>query len=563
VRLGDWLDRRTGYRAALHWGLDEPVAGGASFAYVFGSVLAFLLGLQIVTGILLATAYSPSATDAWASVAYIQDQMTLGWFVRGLHAHGASAMVIVAGLHLMQTALYGAYKAPRELNWWIGVAMLGVLLAFALTGYLLPWDQTGYWATKVATGIAGTTPIAGRQIQELAQGGNEYGNPTLTRFFALHVLVLPGTLVALFALHLFLFRRHGVTPHWWLKEDELARRTRPFWPDQMFKDTVAVAAVFAAMVGITVWNGGVSLDAPADPSASFDARPEWYFRPLFQALKYFEGPMEKAVALGLPAVLGGFLIALPLIDRGESRSPRRRWKQLAGLVFIAVLMTALTAVSFREDANDPTVTKGQAVAEAQARRARTLAQMFGVPAEGGTAVYALEPGARAHAIWREHCAGCHQGAKHSAPEIGPGYNSRDWIRAFLLSPSGARFFGPTKIRGMEPVEVKGADLDAVIELVYAQTGASDVDQGKVARGKSVFEAECATCHPMDEKGEGAAPNLGRRGAPETLSSFIARPDHARFFGKANEMPAFFDELDRADRRALADWLVALRGRPWR
>jgi ubiquinol-cytochrome c reductase cytochrome b subunit len=561
--VGDWLDRRTGYRAALRWGLDEPVAGGASFAYVFGSVLAFLLVLQIATGILLAASYSPSATDAWASVAYIQDQMTLGWFVRGLHSHGASAMVIVAGLHLMQTALYGAYRAPRELNWWIGVVMLGVLLAFALTGYLLPWDQTGYWATKVATGIAGTTPIAGQQIQELAQGGNEYGNLTLTRFFALHVLVLPGAMVALFAIHLFLFRRHGVTPHWWLGEEALARRTRPFWPDQMFKDTVAMTAVFAAMVGVTVWSGGVSLDAPADPSTSFDARPEWYFRPLFQALKYFEGPMESVVALGLPAVLGGFLIALPMIDRGESRSPRRRWKQLGALGLIAVVMIALTAISFREDAADPAVAKGKEASEQQARRARTLAALYGVPAEGGAAVFGLEPGARGRALWREHCASCHQGSKRQAPEIGSGYNSRAWIKAFLLAPSGPRFFGPTKIRGMEPVELAGADLAAVVELVYAESGASDVDAAMVARGKPLFESECAVCHPRDDKSEGSAPNLGRRGSAETFAAFIARPDHARFFGKANEMPAFFDQLDRDDRRALGEYLVLLRGRPWR
>jgi ubiquinol-cytochrome c reductase cytochrome b subunit len=563
-RVGDWLDQRIGHRAALRWALDEPVAGGASFAYVFGSVLAFLLVLQIVTGVLLATAYSPSATDAWGSVAYIQDQMTLGWFVRGLHSHGASAMVVVAGLHLLQTALYGAYKAPRELNWWVGVAMLGILLAFALTGYLLPWDQTGYWATKVATGIAGTTPVAGREIQALAQGGNEYGNLTLTRFFALHVLVLPGAMLALFALHLLLFRRHGVTPHWWLDKQALARRTRPFWPDQMFKDTVAMAAVFAVMVGITMWGGGVSLDAPADPSTSFDARPEWYFRPLFQALKYFEGPMEQLVALGLPAVLGGFLIALPLIDRGESRSPRRRWKQLAALAVIAVLMIGLTAVSFREDAGDPQVAKATEEAERQARRARTLALLYGVPPGGGTTVWDREPHARARRLWREHCAGCHQGAKRTAPEIGPGYNSRGWIADFLRAPSGPRFFGPTRIRGMDPVEVKGADFDAVVELVYRETGAPDVDPARARRGEEVFAAECASCHARDDESEGgAAPNLGRRGSIDMLAAFIARPDHPRWFGKANEMPAFFDELDREDRLALAEYLAMLRGTSWR
>ena len=564
MKLGDWLDQRMGHRAAVRWALDEPVAGGASFAYVFGSVLAFLLVLQIATGILLATAYSPSATDAWASVAYIQDQMPLGWLVRGLHSHGASAMVVVAGLHLLQTALYGAYKAPRELNWWVGVAMLGVLLAFALTGYLLPWDQTGYWATKVATGIAGTTPIAGQAIQEIAQGGNEYGNLTLTRFFALHVLVLPGSMIALFAVHLFLFRRHGVTPHWWLDKEALARRTRPFWPDQMFKDTVAMAAVFAILVGVNLVNGGVSLDAPADPSTSFDARPEWYFRPLFQALKYFEGPMESLVALGLPAVLGGFLIALPLIDRGATRSPRSRWKQLAALGVIGVLMIGLTAVSFREDGADPQVAKRNHEAEERAQRARTLALLYGVPAAGGSAVWDREPHARARALWREHCAGCHQGGKRQGPEIGPGYNSRAWIRDFLEAPSGPRFFGPTRIRGMDPVEVKGADLDAVIELVYAETGAPDVDEARVARGREVFAAECAGCHAIDDESEGGVgPNLGQRGSVDMVTTFIARPDHLRWFGKANEMPAFFDQLDRADRRALAEYLAELRGRPWR
>jgi ubiquinol-cytochrome c reductase cytochrome b subunit len=289
----------------------------------------------------------------------------------------------------------------------------------------------------------------------------------------------------------------------------------------------------------------------------------WYFRPLFQALKYFEGPMEQLVALGLPAVLGGFLIALPLVDRGESRSPRRRWKQLAALGVIAVLMVALTAISFREDAADAQVAKRNEAAEARARRARTLAALYGVPAEGGAAVWDLEPHARARGLWREHCAGCHQGAKRAAPEIGPGYNSRSWIRAFLAAPSGPRFFGPTKIRGMEPVEVKGEDLEAVIELVYAQTGAADVDPARAERGKAVFAAECSACHAIDETSEGAAPNLGRRGSVEVMAAFIARPDHPRWFGKVNEMPAFFDELDREDRRALAEYLALWRGKPWR
>src|SRR5215510_11331904 len=170
--ISDWFEERTGYRGVMKHALEEPVLGGASLAYVFGSVLLFLLLLQMTTGLLLAFYYAPSSTDAWASVAHIEDQVTMGWLVRGLHHHGASAMVIVAGLHLLQVAVWGAYKRPREMNWIIGVLLLGLILAFALTGYLLPWDQTGYWATKVATGIAGSSPLIGDQLKEALQGGN-------------------------------------------------------------------------------------------------------------------------------------------------------------------------------------------------------------------------------------------------------------------------------------------------------------------------------------------------------------------------------------------------------
>ena len=134
-----------------------------------------------------------------------------GWFLRGLHHHGSSAMVVVVVLHLLQVVWTGAYRAPREVNWWTGLAMGGLVLAFALTGYLLPWDQKGYWATQVATGIMGSVP-GGEPLQQVIQGGPEYGNLTITRFFALHVFVLPIALGGLLVAHIALFRKHGVTP---------------------------------------------------------------------------------------------------------------------------------------------------------------------------------------------------------------------------------------------------------------------------------------------------------------------------------------------------------------
>ena len=189
-RLIDWLDDRLGVRALLGVALEEDVPGGARLQYVFGSVLVFLFMQQVLLGILLAFYYSPSATDAWASTAYLNDQVTAGWFLRGLHHHGSSAMVVVMVLHLLQVAWAGAYRKPREINWWTGLLMAFVVLGFALTGYLLPWDQKGYWATQVATGIMGTVP-GGEPLQQLAQGGSQYGNLTITRFYAIHVFVLP------------------------------------------------------------------------------------------------------------------------------------------------------------------------------------------------------------------------------------------------------------------------------------------------------------------------------------------------------------------------------------
>jgi ubiquinol-cytochrome c reductase cytochrome b subunit len=561
-RVLDWLDDRTGYRGVIRHSLEEPVPGGASFAYVFGSVLTFVLLLQMTTGVFLAMYYSPSATDAWASVAYIQDTVSFGWFIRGLHSHGASAMVILAGLHLLQTGLYGAYKKPRELNWIVGVLMLGLILAFALTGYLLPWDQTGYWATKVATGIAGTSPVIGAQLQQVAQGGNEYGNLTLTRFFAIHVFILPGVLIGLLVAHVALFRRHGVTPKWGRSKAELDRDTEPFWPDQLFKDMVAIALAFSALIAVNVYTHGVKLDAPADPASNFDARPEWYFRALFQMLKYFEGTMEHVVALGLPVVVGAVLLGLPFVDRGPDRSPRARAPFLGVLGLGAVAVALLTFISFREDAGDPQLQERLVYAHEQATLARELARTQGVPTAGGPAIFTLEAHYRAKKLWVEHCAGCHAGDEREGPEIGPGYNSRAWIREFLKNPDGPRFFGMMEWKPesrMPAVQMEGEELDAVVEFVYAQSGAADAKQELAAKGQTLFDdGDCSDCHERDGATAGSGPNLGGRGSVDVLAAFIADAGQPHFFGELNKMPKFSrPKLTEDDRYVLAEYLIWL------
>ena len=163
--------------------LYERVPGGARWRYVWGSTLVFTFTLQVITGFMLWSAYSPSTRTAWESVYYIQNEMTLGFIIRGVHHFAAQAMVVLMAIHFVQVVIDGAYKAPRELNFWLGIVLLMIVLGLSLTGYLLPWDQKGYYATRVTTNIMGATPLVGGEVQALAQGGTEYGHLTLTRFW--------------------------------------------------------------------------------------------------------------------------------------------------------------------------------------------------------------------------------------------------------------------------------------------------------------------------------------------------------------------------------------------
>ena len=209
-RLADFFDNRTGYRALIHEALFERVPGGARWRYVWGSTLVFAFMTQLITGLVLWSSYSAGAQSAWESVYYIQHEMAGGWLLRGIHHVMAQAMVVLLALHLMQVVIDGAYRAPREVNFWLGLVLMMLVLGMALTGYLLPWDQKGYWSTRVATNLASLVPILGPSIQQLVVGGPDYGHHTLTRFFAIHAGFLPAALVTMLVVHLSLFRKHGL-----------------------------------------------------------------------------------------------------------------------------------------------------------------------------------------------------------------------------------------------------------------------------------------------------------------------------------------------------------------
>jgi ubiquinol-cytochrome c reductase cytochrome b subunit len=556
MKLRGWLRERLGERPK---GATVP---GVSAAYVFGWVLVLLLAVQAITGIALAAFYAPSTSDAWASVAYVQDRMPLGWLIRGLHFHGASALVIVSGIHLVQTALFGAYKKPREVTWWLGILLLLLVLAFAITGYVLRWDQAGFWANQVEVGIAAGTPLVGETMRSLLLGGNEYGNLTLTRFYALHSVLLPALTTLVVVVHISLARRHGTTPRW----NRVGAPAVPRWPRQSLRDVSAMAIAFASLLAYTVLSGGADLAAPADPAASYDARPLWYFRWLFE-LRHLFGSLEQVAALVVPAIVAGFLIALPLVDRGTSLEPatRKRWLGALAVMFAAIGL--LTVMSFAADAGDEDLANREVLDAKRANAARTLAATHGVPATGPQDLFAAStPMYRARVLYAQYCGSCHdaKSADRKGPIIGPGHKSRAWLRGFLEAPSGDAFWGRTKLakteNAMKPVELAGEELADLVEALYAESGASDVDATRRERGKAIYEKACNDCHSLEEGVAGTSgPGLARLGSRDWYTSFIGNPKSPVHMGAdMSEMPRFDKDLSIVDRDLIAEYLVWLR-----
>src|SRR5689334_10735109 len=216
----DWVDERTALSGAGRWVLFRKVPKGTNWFYTLGSATLFAFLNQAVTGVFLAMYYDPSPTRAYESARYITNDAFLGEFVRGMHKWGSTVMVILIFLHMARTFFFGAYKYPRELNWIIGVALLILTMTMSFTGYLLPFDQRSYWATIVGVNINGTGPIIGPFLSDFLRAGPEFGATTLSRFYAIHMLLVPGGLIALIGAHLWLVMKQGTTAPPWLKAEQ-------------------------------------------------------------------------------------------------------------------------------------------------------------------------------------------------------------------------------------------------------------------------------------------------------------------------------------------------------
>ena len=351
-RLFRWFDRRTGLNKLLHEALDEPIPGGARYAYIFGSGLLFIFISQFITGIFLALYYVPSVDHAHVTVAYITKVVAAGSFLRSLHVYGASAMVIIVLLHLSQTFLYGSYKGRRELLWVSGTILFTLVMGMAFTGYLLPWDQKAFFATAVGTNVAAEVPLVGGLIKQLMRGGNQIGTLTLSRFFVMHVFFIPALIFLFVAIHIYLFRKAGAAGPINESPVKPKQRTESFYPRQLIMD-LGLALLLIVALGFAAHFAPAALGPLADPADThFLPRPEWYYRPLFEWLKIGHGQAEFLRIVIIPGIIVALFVGLPFLDRRLERRPWRRPVAVGAFSLVFIVLIFLGAYSYYQDSHD-------------------------------------------------------------------------------------------------------------------------------------------------------------------------------------------------------------------
>lgn len=577
MKLGDWIDERTGHRAIVKSFVELTVPGGARFAYAWAGAIGLMLGVVVITGVLMATVYAPSTTTAWASVMYLQQKVPAGWIVRGLHQFGAQALIVLGAIHLVHAIVRGAYRRPREFTYWLSLALLGLIVASALTGNPLRWDQRGFWALRVETGIMGTVPVVGTLTQEALLGGSLPGNLTLTRLYTLHAMVLPLLLGGVFAKFVWLGKKHGPA----LETPSDAVKVERFFPSQFARNMLVAVAVLAVVFALTWTHHGAPFDAPADPTSDYPARPEWYFLALYEMRKPFPGRLELIATVILPGLVVGYLALLPFLDKKADRGVMKRLPLLVPVALFGVGAGVLTAASMRHDAGDPDFLKAVAKAEAQGKKALAIAAE-GVPPDGALAMIRNHPETRRVWLFEQHCASCHRmgdlgpaAGKDTAPDL-TGFGSRAWVQRVLEEPDHDALFGKTAFKGQMPsmtkppkdpelakefTAMKPEDMNAITEFLAAQ---ADGKATKDMPGEKLVRQRCTSCHRFDGKTddeESLAPELRGWGSTAWILAQIDDPGSGKTYPKGamdakleGHMPAFAEKLNDADRKLLASFV---------
>jgi ubiquinol-cytochrome c reductase cytochrome b subunit len=349
-----WLDDRLGISAMVGPSMLHLVPRDAGWWYVFGSATTLAFIVQVATGVALSFSFISSSSQAYDTLLFISDHAPFGRFLRGLHYFGASAMVLMIGAHMAQTFLFGAYKYPREMNWATGVLLLGFTMGMGFTGQLLRWDQTAAWSVVIAAQQAGRVPFFGEWIARFILGGNTIGGATLSRFFAIHVFIIPGLMFAFIGLHVWLVMRHGITampkagqpvnPKTYRKEyhELLEKDGIPFWPDGAWRDFVFGTGMIIAITLLALIVGPPVIEKPPDPSIlEAYPKPDWYLLWYFGLLALIPARLEGYVMILLPAIIGILLLIVPLLNNKGERAPNRRPWSIAVCLLSVIMIGSL------------------------------------------------------------------------------------------------------------------------------------------------------------------------------------------------------------------------------
>ncbi len=505
-------------RAWLRRIADEHVPAGTGWSFTLGMVLLFGLVVQVVTGIALALYYAPTPDHAWMSVRYIMTDVRFGPVVRGLHFWGATLVVVSAALHLVRVVVTGSYRKPRQFNWVIGLALLVVILFFAMSGYLLPWDQRGYWATVVRVGIAGLTPFLGEFAKNMMRGGPDIGALTLMRWYALHVMVLPLALIGLVTAHMYFRFRDGLSG-----PVKAGKGTgHAYYPFHVSREMLAMLAAGVLLVVLAI-KGMPALEPQADPTATdYIPRPEWYFAGLFQFVKLFPGKWEVVGALILPGIAMTALILLPWLDRGRTRAfADRRPVLVVFMLFVAVVATLTTIGAMDQPARQGDAWNHKEIA--------------------GVTLMATD-----------RCARCHKPDGVAAPiEGGRISRPQDWLVGHVADPDmiapGLRDTPASNDRETEAIlaglaKLRGGPMPAV----------SDTEK----QMSLILSRHCLSCHSVDGVGSKTGDNLTHIGSKRTVAELAQRITNPKILKPNTEMPAFESKLSAEEIAALAAWLAA-------
>lgn len=347
MSLGAWLEDRLRWRSADQFLRHKTVpVVRHGYVYYFGGITLFLLAIQLITGLLLLLYYRPTADAAHESIRFIMAKVQFGWLVRSVHAWAANLMVFWVFAHLFGAFFLRAYRRPRELTWVSGALLLFLTLAFGFTGYLLPWNTLAYFATIVGTEIVGAVPLVGKPLLVLLRGGEDVTEATLSRFFGIHVAILPALTTLVLGLHLFLVQLHGMSR----PQERGPARALPFVPGFVLRESIAwllVLGVLASLAVLFPWPVGQKADPLAPAPAGI--KPEWYFVFMFQTLKmiparvlWLEGEQVGIIAFMLAALV---LLAVPFLDRGEQHARAARIARVLG-VLAALYIAGMTIYGF-------------------------------------------------------------------------------------------------------------------------------------------------------------------------------------------------------------------------